>query len=153
MKYFLIVLLAFVLFPLPQLEADFSLEDPAASAMQPLDAVLEGGMVFTGDGSPGFIADVGIRGERIEVLGNLSDKLTFLRIDVSGAAVVPGYVDIDGNAVIDERGRIEEGAIANITVLDVGQVPDLVTLQNFTGFLPGVRYVFINGQVVILDEE
>jgi dihydroorotase/N-acyl-D-amino-acid deacylase len=95
MRLRLCVLLLFILAPLPGHAADA------------LDVILTGGTVYSGDGSAGIIMDVGISGDRIEALGDLSGRPAELRLDVSGLAVTPGFVDIHSHAVrdtVDESG-------------------------------------------------
>jgi len=60
--------------------------------------ILENGMVYDGSGVEGFVADVGIRGDRIEAIGDLSARRAGRRIDVDGMAVVPGFIDIHSHA-------------------------------------------------------
>jgi dihydroorotase/N-acyl-D-amino-acid deacylase len=72
-------------------------------ASETLDVVLEGGTVFDGGGGPGVVTDVGIREDRIVVLGDLSGQEAELRLDVSDLAVTPGFIDIHSHAVRDTR--------------------------------------------------
>lgn len=57
------------------------------------DLILTGGRVVDGSGSPWFLADVGIRGERIEAVGNLANAETKRRLDVADRIVAPGFID------------------------------------------------------------
>jgi len=82
---------------------------PAVSVVaEPLDLILEGGMVYSGDGSEGAVTDVGISGDRIVAVGDLSGRQTELRLDVTGLAVTPGFIDIHSHAV---RGEVEKSGI------------------------------------------
>lgn len=65
--------------------------------------VLEGGSVWKGWGSQPAVADVGIRGDRIAAIGDLSGFNARQRISVEGLAVVPGFVDIHSHAVRGSR--------------------------------------------------
>lgn len=58
------------------------------------DLILANGTVYDGTGTPGLIQDVGIRGEKIQVLGDLSTADAARRIDVGGKAVAPGFIDV-----------------------------------------------------------
>ena len=63
------------------------------------DVVLAGGQVYDGtDGGP-VVADIGIRGARIAAIGALDGRPAALRLDVSGLAVAPGFIDIHSHAV------------------------------------------------------
>lgn len=78
----------------------------AAEATSPpahYDLILAGGMVFSGDGSPGHIADVGLRGDRIAAVGDLSAAATLQRLDVTGLAVTPGFIDLHSHAVRESK--------------------------------------------------
>ncbi len=72
------------------------------SVVQPFDTVLSGGTVYSGTDAEGTVTDVGIRGDRIVAIGDLAGSDAALRLDVSGLAVVPGFVDIHSHAVRDE---------------------------------------------------
>jgi len=58
------------------------------------DLVVAGGTVYDGSGAPGRIADVGIRGDRIAAIGDLSSEAAERVIDASGLAVAPGFVNM-----------------------------------------------------------
>ena len=61
--------------------------------------ILEGGNVYDGTGREAVVTDVGIRGERIEAIGDLSGARAGKRLNVRGLAVVPGFIDIHSHAV------------------------------------------------------
>lgn len=63
------------------------------------DIVLTGGEVHDGRGGAARTADVGIRGDRVAAVGDLSGARATERMDVSGLAVVPGFVDLHSHAV------------------------------------------------------
>jgi len=65
--------------------------------------VLEGGSVWKGWGSKPVVADIGIRGDRIVAIGDLSGLRADQRIAVDGLSVVPGFVDIHSHAVRGTR--------------------------------------------------
>lgn len=71
-------------------------------AQEPLDLILTGGTVYSGADEPGRVTDVGIVGDRIEAVGDLSGRETKSTLDVSGLAVVPGFIDIHSHAVRDD---------------------------------------------------
>ena len=60
--------------------------------------IISGGTVYDGLGSEGIRADVGIRGDRIGDIGDLSEARAARRIDATGLAVVPGFIDIHSHA-------------------------------------------------------
>lgn len=56
------------------------------------DIVIKGGTVVDGTGSPGFRADVAVKGDRISAVGQgLSAKK---ELDASGCVISPGFIDI-----------------------------------------------------------
>jgi len=58
-----------------------------------LDLLITGGIVFDGSGSPGFLADVGINGDRVVAVGDLAPATATRVIAAGGKAVCPGFVD------------------------------------------------------------
>ena len=68
-----------------------------------LSVILSGGSIFSGSNAEPVVADVGIAGDRITAIGDLSDRGAELRLDVHGLAVAPGFVDIHSHAVRDEQ--------------------------------------------------
>ena len=57
------------------------------------DVIITGGTVVDGSGSPGFRADVGIVGERIEAVGDLPDAVARRVINATGLTISPGFID------------------------------------------------------------
>jgi len=84
------------------------------------DVVIRGGTVYDGTGSPGRRADVGIRGDRIAGVGDLSDTPATTVIDAVGLAVAPGFINMlswsTESLLIDGRsqGEIREGVTTQI---------------------------------------
>ena len=73
---------------------------PAAQeAVPPLTVVFAGGMLYSGDDQPPVRADVGVRDDRIAAVGDLGEAAAELRLDVTGLAVAPGFVDIHSHAL------------------------------------------------------
>ena len=58
-----------------------------------LDVVIGGGTVVDGSGIPGYKADVGIVGEKIHAIGDLSNANARRSINASGMKVTPGFID------------------------------------------------------------
>jgi dihydroorotase/N-acyl-D-amino-acid deacylase len=57
------------------------------------DLVIRRGQLWDGLGGPPTPADVGVRGDRIEELGDLSTATAPLELDAAGLAVAPGFID------------------------------------------------------------
>lgn len=58
------------------------------------DLVVANGRVVDGTGAPWFRADVGVRGDRIDAIGDLSAATAERRIDLAGRIVAPGFIDM-----------------------------------------------------------
>ena len=58
------------------------------------DLIIENGLVFDGRGEPPIEADVGVSGELIVEIGNLKNRSARERLNASGMAVAPGFIDI-----------------------------------------------------------
>lgn len=76
--------------------------DVAEQAPPRLSILLTGGMLYSGDNTPPETGDIGIIDDRIVAMGDLSGRDSELTLDVSGLAVVPGFVDIHSHAVRDD---------------------------------------------------
>jgi N-acyl-D-amino-acid deacylase len=82
--------------------------DSDVSEPQPYQLVLAGGNVWTGSGSSSVVGDIGIRGDRIVAIGDLSGQPSAQQIDITGLDVMPGFIDIHSHAV---RGRRDNSGI------------------------------------------
>ena len=69
---------------------------PAADT--PFDVLLTNARVVDGAGNPWFRADVGVRGDRIAAVGNLTGREASRTIDAADGVVAPGFVDMMGQA-------------------------------------------------------
>ena len=57
-----------------------------------LDIVIRGGTIIDGTGKPGYIADLGIKADKIVAIGSIIEQAD-REIDASGKVVAPGFVD------------------------------------------------------------
>lgn len=63
------------------------------------DVLIRGGLLIDGTGAPRRSADVGVRGDRIAMVGAASASATAKRtIDASGMVVAPGFIDVHSHA-------------------------------------------------------
>lgn len=62
------------------------------------DVLIRNGRVLDGNGNPWFRADVGIVGDRIEAVGDLSVATAGRVIDADGRFVAPGFIDTHSHA-------------------------------------------------------
>jgi dihydroorotase/N-acyl-D-amino-acid deacylase len=58
-----------------------------------LDVIIEGGIVHDGTGGTATRADVGVRGDRVEAIGDLRAAGAGFRLDARGLVVAPGFID------------------------------------------------------------
>lgn len=58
------------------------------------DTILRNGMIYDGNGGEPYRADIGIRGDTIAYIGDLSRVSAQFSIDASGMAVAPGFINM-----------------------------------------------------------
>lgn len=91
------------------------------ASTQPFDLILAGGSVVDGTNRPSFVADIGIRGDVIAAIGDLSGADASVRRDITGKVVAPGFIDShthDDNALLrrpDMTPKISQGVTTVIT--------------------------------------
>lgn len=96
---------------------------PVASVQQNagFDLVIRGGDVLDGTGSPRVRADIGIRGDTIVKVGDLSRSTAKVTLEAAGKVVAPGFIDLLGNSqaavLIDPKleGKIRQGVTTEVT--------------------------------------
>jgi N-acyl-D-amino-acid deacylase len=85
------------------------------------DIVFAGARVIDGTGAPWFLADVGVVGDRIAAVGDLSQAKAKRRVDASGLYLAPGFIDMLGqseyNVLVDNRAasKISQGITTELT--------------------------------------
>jgi N-acyl-D-amino-acid deacylase len=65
-----------------------------AAAPPSYDAIVRGGTIYDGSGAAPYAADVGISGDSIAAIGDLSGATAPLIIDAAGRAVAPGFINM-----------------------------------------------------------
>ena len=60
---------------------------------EPFDVIVRGGTVYDGSGGAPFRAGLGIRGDTIAAIGDLSGAAAASAIDATGLAVAPGFIN------------------------------------------------------------
>ena len=87
------------------------------------DVLIRGGTIVDGTGSDGVVGDIGIKGERIDAIGQLADADASQTINASGKVVSPGFIDShthsDGSLLINPQH--ENGIRQGITTEILGQ--------------------------------
>jgi len=100
----------------------FTVYASSTASRQPaaFDFVIRGGTVYDGTGAPGRRGDIGIRGDRIAGVGDLSDVPATTVIDAAGLAVAPGFINMlswsTESMLVDGRsqGELREGVTTQI---------------------------------------
>lgn len=126
--------------------------DPPPAA-DPFDLKLSGATVVDGSGKEPFVADLGIRGDRIAAVGDLSDTPAARVIDASGLAVAPGFINLhshtyeqifnnpDATPAVMQGITTELGGVDGRSPVDLGQHLAQVEAQG-----TGVNYAMLVGQ-------
>jgi N-acyl-D-amino-acid deacylase len=107
-------------FPLASVSL-LSLSLAVSSSQAPVfDVVVRGGTVYDGTGEPGRRVDVGLRGDRIAAIGDLTGASATTVVHASGLAVAPGFINMlswsTESLLIDGRsqGEIRQGVTTEI---------------------------------------
>ena len=94
---------------------------PAVRPPVDFDVLFTGGTVVDGSGAPGRRADVGVSGDRIAAIGDLTGRTAQRTIDATGLVVAPGFIDMLGwsqfTILVDNRGvsKVTQGVTTEIT--------------------------------------
>lgn len=93
----------------------------AAGPAEPFDLIVAGGRVLDGTGAPWFVADVGVRGDRIAAIGDLGKERARRRVEARGRYVAPGFIDMLGQSeyfvLVDPRAasKVTQGITTELT--------------------------------------
>src|SRR5437773_3070206 len=85
------------------------------------DVLIVHGRIVDGTGSPWFIGDVGLVGDRIAAVGSLTGATASIRLDATNLVVAPGFIDLLGqsefNVLVDNRAasKILQGVTTEVT--------------------------------------
>jgi dihydroorotase/N-acyl-D-amino-acid deacylase len=85
------------------------------------DLIIRNGHIIDGTGNPWYAADVGVRGDRIVAIGDLSGQHAAREIDATGRVVTPGFIDMLGQSeqalLLDNRSlsKLSQGITSEIT--------------------------------------
>jgi N-acyl-D-amino-acid deacylase len=91
-----------------------------AFAQADFDVVIRGGTVYDGSGGKPVKADVGIKGDKVVRVGDLSKAKATTVIDASGMAVAPGFINMlswaTESMIVDPRslGDLKQGVTTQI---------------------------------------
>ncbi len=92
----------------------------SVSPRKRFDVIIRGGTVYDGTGGPGRRADVGLRGDAIAEVGDLSSASSRTIVDARALAVAPGFINMlswsTESLIVDGRsqGEIRQGVTTEI---------------------------------------
>ena len=76
----------------------FSFPSCAKEEAASFDILITNGTIVDGHGHPGFSGDLGIRGDTIVEIGDLSGRVADKIIDAKGLVVAPGFIDMHNHS-------------------------------------------------------
>jgi len=93
-----------------------------ALAQDSFDLIIRNGRVIDGAGNPWFSADIGIQGDRIQKIGDLSNASGDEEIDARGLTVTPGFIDPHTHAIrgIFDVPTADSALLQGVTTLTEG---------------------------------
>ena len=94
----------------------------SANDSLPYDIIISNGRVVDGSGNPWFLADIGIKDDRIVKIGNLDEENADQIINANGLVVTPGFIDPHTHAlrgIFDVPGA-ESALLQGVTTLTEG---------------------------------
>ncbi|MBX7169427.1 MAG: D-aminoacylase [Pyrinomonadaceae bacterium] len=90
------------------------------SFAQEFDVIIKNGTIYDGSGGKPFKGDVGIKGDKVTAIGNLSKAKATDVVDANGLAVAPGFINMlswsTESLIIDPRsmGELKQGITTQI---------------------------------------
>jgi N-acyl-D-amino-acid deacylase len=87
------------------------------------DLVIKDGLVIDGQGTPGAVADVGISGDSIAVVGKIPSSRAKTVLQAKGLAVAPGFIDVHNHTALEllVNPKAESAIRQGVTTLISGQ--------------------------------
>ena len=119
-----------------------SARQEASGGAESYDVIIRGGHILDGTANPWYAADIGIRGDKIAVIGKLDNATAKQTIDATGKIVSPGFIDMLGQSetslLIDNRSlsKLSQGITSEITGEGQSAAPqDERTLAGLKSFM------------------
>jgi N-acyl-D-amino-acid deacylase len=94
-----------------------------AAASPAYDTIIRGGTIYDGSGGDPFTGDIGMLGDSIAAVGDLSGARAPTEIDARGLAVAPGFINVLSwaNVSLIEDGRSQGGIRQGVTLEIFGE--------------------------------
>ncbi len=96
-----------------------------ARTVDTYDLIVRNGTLYDGSGTPGRRADVGIRGDRVASVGDLSGARAATEIDATGKAVAPGFINVlswaNQSLIADGRGMSDLKQGVTLEIMGEGE--------------------------------
>jgi len=109
------------------------------------DKIIRNGMIYDGNGGEPYKGDIGIKGDTIAFIGDLSGKSANETIDAKGMAVAPGFINMLSwaNESLIEDGRSQSELRQGVTLEVMGEGESMGPLN------PRMKQRMQNGQADI----
>jgi dihydroorotase/N-acyl-D-amino-acid deacylase len=123
------------------------------------DLLIRGGRIVDGTGSPWYLGDVAVQGDRIAAVGRLAGAQARDTIDATGLVVAPGFIDMLGHSEYPllRNGQAVSKITQGITSEITGEVSSVVPVNANTlrelpeAFRPRVTWTDLNGYFAALQ--
>src|SRR5881397_1709460 len=129
------------------------------AAQDTYDTIIRNGKIIDGSGNPWILADVGIRGDRIVRIGDLSAARATRVIDAKNLVVTPGFIDPHTHAIrgIFKVPTADQVLLQGVTTLTEGNdgsspFPIAENLQKIAGFKISPNWALYAGQGTIREK-
>lgn len=102
------------------------------------DLIIENGILIDGSGAARRKADIGVTGDRVAAIGDLSGAAASTRVDASGRIVAPGFIDVhthDDHALLSKPDMAYKASQGVSTVV-AGNCGISLAPLHFTGERP-----------------
>ena len=93
-----------------------SLSESTYAQDQRFDLLLKNGVVFDGSGLPPVMLDVAVLGDRIEAVGAFPDSAAAEVIDLDGASLCPGFIDVHAHSDLLSKNGAESKLFQGVTL-------------------------------------